>query len=116
HKAKAAAFDRVNGITNPLDTCYDILCKQEPYIDSFGNAKSNSRWEIVYSSLRQSEKGGPVCAISLVNKAISTNAWEQLYFPSNDVVVIQVHGSWGRLTIFNIYNDGMHSQTLDTLE
>ncbi|PBK79805.1 hypothetical protein ARMGADRAFT_897149, partial [Armillaria gallica] len=116
HKAKAAAFDRVNGITNSLDQQYDILCEQEPYIDLYGNAKSNSKWEMVYPSLQHSERSGPVWAVTLINKGISTNSWEQLHFPSNNVVVIQVCGSWGRLTIFNIYNDGTHSRTLEKLE
>lgn len=39
----------------------------------------------------------------------------QLDFPSGDVTVIQLTGIWGKLTIFNIYNDGNHNDTINAL-
>jgi hypothetical protein len=37
-------------------------------------------------------------------------------FPSPDVTVIQLKGIFGALSIFNIYNDCNHSDTLKALD
>ena len=31
------------------------------------------------------------------------DAWTQLDFPSNDITIVQIKGTWGKITIFNIY-------------
>ena len=44
-----------------------------------------------------------------------TDCWEQVDFPSGDVTTICIKGKWGKLTIFNIYNDCKHNDTLSLL-
>lgn len=47
---------------------------------------------------------------------LDINSWKQIPFPSSDVVVFELSGPFGRCTIFNIYNDGMHQNTLTALD
>ena len=46
---------------------------------------------------------------------MSTESWNQLDFPSSDVTVVQATGLWGKVTIFNIYNDGKSAETTNLL-
>src|SRR6267154_6748674 len=55
-------------------------------------------------------------AVTLVHKHINTNSWRQLPFPSADIVIIQFSGAFGKLTLFNIYNDGDKQDTPPTLQ
>ncbi len=42
----------------------------------------------------------------LIRADVSTENWNQVEFPSSGVTVIQMSGHWGKITVFNIYNDG----------
>jgi endonuclease/exonuclease/phosphatase family metal-dependent hydrolase len=45
-----------------------------------------------------------------VSKALDTRHWENIDIPnSNDITAVRLTGSYGQLTIFNIYNDCMHA-------
>ena len=44
-------------------------------------------------------------AITLINKRLNTNNWRQIPFPSADVIIVQISGTFGHMTIFNIYDD-----------
>jgi hypothetical protein len=46
---------------------------------------------------------------------MSTESWNQLDFPSSDITVVQATGLWGKVTIFNIYNDGKSTETINLL-
>jgi len=43
------------------------------------------------------------------------DSWTQLDFPSGDVTAIQITSVWGKLMLFNIYNDGKHNNTIRLL-
>jgi endonuclease/exonuclease/phosphatase family metal-dependent hydrolase len=47
---------------------------------------------------------------------MDTNSWKQIPLPSSDVITIQLSGPYKRCTIFNIYNDGNHQDTLESLD
>ena len=51
----------------------------------------------------------------LIRSHISTDNWNQIDFPSSDITVIQLSGKWGKLTIFNIYNNGNSNKTINSL-
>ena len=51
----------------------------------------------------------------LLRDNLLTDGWEQIDFPSSDVTALRIKGSWGKLTIFNIYNDCNHDDTLELL-
>ena len=44
------------------------------------------------------------------------DAWEQIDFPSGDVTIITLKGTWGTVSIFNIYNDCANSETIHQLK
>jgi hypothetical protein len=55
--------------------------------------------------------------VILVNAVLNTNYWTQTAIPhSNDLTAIQVHVEYGRITIFNIYNDCNNPKTTETLD
>ena len=51
----------------------------------------------------------------LIRDNLLTDGWEQIEFPSSDVTAISIKGEWGKLALFNIYNDCNHDNTLDLL-
>ena len=112
NKSHAAQLTLLN---SPLAKQWDILALQEPVIDHrLGLTKANSHWRVVYPTHKYTQDASPR-AITLVNTKLSTNCWEQIPFPSRDVVIIQFRGAQGACTIFNIYNDGTHDRTLTEL-
>ncbi|KAG1824590.1 uncharacterized protein BJ212DRAFT_1236693, partial [Suillus subaureus] len=81
---------------------WDIIAIQEPTIDTKGNTRATPDWHVVYPTHRYTQAKRSR-TVTLVHKRINTNSWRQLPFPSADVVIIQFTGSFGKLTIFNIY-------------
>ena len=113
NKSHAAQLTLLNG---PLAKHWDVLALQEPVIDHrLGLTKANSHWRVVYPTHKYTLDSKPR-AVTLVNTKISTNCWEQIPFPSKDVVIVQFRGAQGACTIFNIYNDGTHDGTLTELK
>ncbi|KAG1792577.1 uncharacterized protein HD556DRAFT_1215270, partial [Suillus plorans] len=80
----------------------DIVVIQEPCIDFLGNTKATPDWNVIYPSNRYTNPNRP-CTITLINKRLNANNWRQLPFPSSDVVIIQLSGPFGKLTIINMY-------------
>ncbi|KAE9401735.1 hypothetical protein BT96DRAFT_817538 [Gymnopus androsaceus JB14] len=113
HKSKTATFDMINEPDGPdgISSQYDIICIQEPWTDRLGNARHNSRWDIIYPTSRLALGNNSLLrSIILVNRKLSSNGWRQIeVLETNDITTIQLFGAFGRLTIFNIYNDGTHS-------
>jgi len=94
---------------------WDILALQEPAINSLGNTRASSHWRVVYPTHKFTHGEKPR-VVSLINSKISTNTWQQIPFPSRDVVVIQLNTSGGRCTIVNIYNNNNnHDETIEEL-
>ena len=100
--------------SNPTTGNWDIIALQEPPIDRLGNTKANHHWRVVYPTYKLT-KGQKPRAVMFINTRISTNYWEQVEFPSADVVIIRIKTASGLVTIFNIYNDCTHDHTLDEL-
>src|SRR6266481_8617941 len=71
-----------------------------------------SKWHVIYPSSHLADNSTCI-SIILVNTALDTNSWSQVPLKdSDDVTIIQLHLPQGQLTIFNIYNDCTHSDTL----
>jgi len=103
-------------INSPVHKNWDIILIQEPYIDSYGNAKATTKWRTVYPSSRFTN-GATVRSVILINANLDTNHWNQLTLPgTNDITALQFQGPYGRLSIFNIYNDCLHSESLTLLD
>ena len=54
-------------------------------------------------------------AMILMNCNLSTKNWEQIEFPSGDVMVVKISSNWGQISLFNIYNNCMHDRTIHDL-
>lgn len=113
NKSKKAHMDLINSNVHKE---WDVLLLQEPYIDIFGNSKGNPMWTVLYPA----DKGTSnkvVRSVIMVKGAMKSDTYEEIKVPgSNDITAIQISGAYGRLAIFNIYNDGKHSDTLRLLD
>jgi hypothetical protein len=54
-------------------------------------------------------------SIIFLQALLCTDNWTQIDFPSSDVTVVQLTGAWGKLFIFNIYNDCEHNDMIMAL-
>src|SRR5687767_10171229 len=110
-KSSKAQFNLIN--SNSLHKNYDLLLLQEPHIDGFGNTKVTRAWHVVYPATREGER---IRSVILVNKQLDTNTWTQLpILGIQDITAIKIEDEFGRLSIFNIYNDCTHSRSLNVL-
>ena len=93
----------------------DIVALQEPSINGFGQTVASRDWKTIYPS-KHTSNPDKTRSVILLRDNILTDGWEQIDFPSGDVTAICVKGSWGKLTLFNIYNDCKHDDTLELLK
>jgi len=93
---------------------YDIVALQEPHIDHLGNTRATPDWNVVYPTHKYTHKSRSQ-AVTLIHKRIDTNNWRQLPFPSADVVVTQFNGTFGKITIFNIYDNSKLREVIPLL-
>jgi len=91
-----------------------IIALQEPAIDANGFTLASKDWMPIYPTLYH-KTDSTTRAVMLIRASIKTDSWKQLDFPSSDVTVIQVKGEWGKLTVFNIYNDCHNDDTIRLL-
>ena len=93
---------------------YDIICLQEPHFDHLNATRATPVWRLVtptgWNRKDPAEKTPRV--ITLVHERISTNSWTQIDLDTTDAVGIKIVGEGGEISIYNIYNDCTHSQTL----
>ena len=92
----------------------DIIALQEPAINPFNLTIAARDWLPIYPTTH-SDSSIRSRAITLIRSNISTDNWTQLDFPSGDVTIIQIKGIWGKVTIFNIYNDCNNNDTIKLL-
>ena len=113
NKSRAVHEDLIN---SPVFKNFDVLVLQEPFMDSFGNTKATRHWRVVYPS-SQLTNTLPTRSVMLVNANIDTNKWAQLSIQdTGDLVTIQFYSSYGKTTLFGIYNDCHHSTTVTALD
>jgi exonuclease III len=93
----------------------DVAIIQEPYIDFHSSSRTNQFWHPVYPK-RHSRQFDKTCSLILVNSHLHTNSWTPIDCDCPDITAIHIHGEYGILEIFNIYNDCTHSNTLKILE
>ena len=91
----------------------DIVAIQEPAL--INNRPIASReWISVYP-MTHANNPEKTRSLTLIQAQISTDNWNQLDFPSSDVMVVQFSSTWGKLMIFNIYNEGECNSTINLL-
>ena len=92
-----------------------IVALQEPAINAFNNSIASKDWITLYPTTHSAHPG-KTCTLTLIRSTLCTDAWEQINFPSGDVIIVTIKGDWGKLTIFNIYNDGNSNDTIKQLK
>jgi ribonuclease HI/exonuclease III len=92
----------------------DIIALQEPAVNMFNQTIATRNWITVYPTTHNSDPG-KTRSITLIRAELSTDSWNQIDFPSGDVTVVQLIGTWGKLNIFNIYNEGKSNTTTKLL-
>ncbi|KIK76603.1 hypothetical protein PAXRUDRAFT_94048, partial [Paxillus rubicundulus Ve08.2h10] len=55
-------------------------------------------------------------SLILVNKQVLKDHWQMIPLNMPDVTTIELTGTFGRIQIYNIYNDGTHGRTLGFLD
>ena len=112
NKSDKAHYDLIN---SPLHKSWDVLALQEPYIDSFGNTKANSRWHVIYPSPHLTNSAVNRSVI-LISASLDVNKWAQIPVDgTNDISAIQLFTPRGRISIFNLYVDCNHLEALEAL-
>ena len=92
----------------------NLIALQEPAINFLGKTIASRDWIAIYPTTHTNNPAKSR-SIILLRATICTDNWMQVDFPSGDVTVVQLTGVWGKLTIFNIYNDCEHNNTIKTL-
>jgi hypothetical protein len=92
----------------------NLIALQEPAISSAGLTIASRDWTAVYPS-NHSNNLLSTRSITLIRVDLSTKSWNQIDFPSSNVIVTQLSSQWGKVTIFKIYNDGNSDETLKQL-
>ena len=93
----------------------DVVALQEPAINSFGSTIAAREWIAIYPSTHNA-KPTKTRSLILLRSNILTDKWKQIDYPSGDVTIITFSGSWGELTLYNIYNDCDSNDTITELE
>ena len=92
----------------------DIIELQEPALNTFKQSIASKNWFPIYPT-PHSEALERTRSLILIRSSLDTELWNQLDFPSSDVMAIQIKGKWGSLTLMNIYNDGNNNKTISKL-
>jgi len=92
----------------------DVVVLQEPSINAYNYTVASWDWTSVYPSMHA---GVPdkTRAVTLISSQICSDNWNQLDFPSRDVIVTHCKGNWGELVVFNIYNNSNSNETINLL-
>ena len=112
NKSEKAHLDIIN---EKVSKNYDIMLIQEPYTTSFNAIRTPANFRPV-SPRNRNQADDQVRSVIWVNKHLETKNWKIMDIQdSNDITAIQLSGNYGKVTIFNIYNDCTHSRNENTL-
>ena len=107
NKSEKAHLDIIN---ENVSQKYDIMLIQEPYTTTFNAIRTPTNFRPVFPRNRIANES-PIRSVIWVNKQLETKNWKIIDVQgTNDITAIQVKGSYGKISIFNIYNDCTHSR------
>ena len=113
NKSEKAHLDIIN---EEVSNNYDIMLIQEPFATTLNAIRTPTNFRPVFPAHRIGNEDKVRTAI-WVNKKLDTKDWIELAIPdTNDITAIQLKGPYGKLTIFNIYNDCTHSINEEILQ
>ena len=113
NKSERAHLDIIN---EKVSSKYDIMLIQEPYTTQFNAIRTPANFRPVSpKGIRTQES--QIRSVIWVNKQLETRHWKILDVEgSNDITAIQLQGEYGKVTIFNVYNDCTHSRNETALK
>ena len=107
NKSEKAHLDIVN---DRLSQKFDIMLIQEPYTTQFNAIRTLTNFRPVFPSNRFQDDATTRLVI-WVNRSLETKNWKILDVQNTrDITAIQLQGEYGKISIFNIYNDCTHSR------
>ena len=96
-------------INNKVSQLYDIMLIQEPYTTTFTIRTPNNFRPVFPTNRIEGEE--KVRSVIWVNKRLDTKNWVTIDITNTkDITAIQIKGEYGKITIYNIYNDCTHSR------
>ena len=91
-----------------------LITLQEPVL-SRGRLMIASRdWITIYLS-NHTDNPMKSRSIMLIRANVNSESWNQLEFPSSNITVTQITGQWGKIMIFNVYNDSESDKMISLL-
>ena len=107
NKSERAHLDIIN---ENVSQKYDIILIQEPHTTTFNMIRTPTNFRPVFPTNRLQDDA-QIRSVIWVNKRLDTKDWVILDIPdTNDITAIQLKGQYGKLAIFNVYNDCTHSR------
>ena len=95
---------------------FDIALIQEPVLNKVNLTMTNPRWNVIYPSCHNKDCEARTRSVILINKNISKDVWRVIPTHSPDVTALEIKGDFGKIQIYNVYNDGTHNKTLENLD
>jgi ribonuclease HI/exonuclease III len=112
NKSERAHLDIIN---EKVSEKYDVILIQEPYTTTFNAIRTPANFRQVYPANRPRDED-QIRSVIWVNKRLDTKDWIILDIPNTrDITAIQLKGPYGKLTIFNVYNNCTNSDSQTTL-
>jgi hypothetical protein len=107
NKSEKAHLDIIN---EKVSQNYDIMLIQEPYTTKFNAIRTPANFRPVIPKNRE-EVDVQIRSVIWVNKHLETKDWKILDVQgTKDITAIQLKGTYGKVTIFNVYNDCTHAR------
>ena len=113
NKSEKVHLDIIN---EKVSRNYDIILIQEPYTTSFNAIRTPANFRPV-TPRNRNQVDTQVRSVIWVNKQLETKNWKIVDVQdTNDITAIQLSGDYGKVTVFNIYNDCTHSRNKTILQ
>ena len=112
NKSEKSHLDTING---RLSEKYDIILIQEPHVTKFNAIQTPPNFRPVFPRNRFQDNA-QIRSVIWVSKHLETKHWKIIDIKdTNNITAIQLTGEYGKIIIFNIYNDCTHSRNEATL-
>ncbi|KIK81535.1 hypothetical protein PAXRUDRAFT_95134, partial [Paxillus rubicundulus Ve08.2h10] len=95
---------------------FDLAFIQEPVINLVNLTTSNTQWNVIYPTCHNNNHAKCTRSLILINKQVLKEHWRTIPLNTPDVTTIEMNGDFGRIRIYNVYNDGTHGRTLEFLD
>ncbi|KAI9063849.1 hypothetical protein FKP32DRAFT_1550221, partial [Trametes sanguinea] len=82
---------------------YDVLALQEPYLTFLGLTAATPHWRVVYPTPHGGDGARRSRSLLLVNKRLSTNAWNPIPVPHSDITAITIRTGGTAVHLVNLY-------------